>query len=52
VKIPALAIGGINLSNYREPLRRGAAGISAIGLFTDVDKLEENIRSILSGRSI
>lgn len=48
VKIPTLAIGGINLSNYREPLRCGAAGIAAISLFTDSDRLEENIRSILS----
>lgn len=48
VKIPTLAIGGINLSNYIEPLRRGAAGIAAIGLFTDTDNLEEIIRSILN----
>jgi thiamine-phosphate pyrophosphorylase len=48
VKIPVLAIGGINLSNYREPLRRGAAGIAAIGLFTDLDNIEQNIRSILN----
>lgn len=48
VRIPTLAIGGINLSNYCESLRRGATGIAAIGLFTDVGKLEENIRSILS----
>jgi thiamine-phosphate pyrophosphorylase len=48
VKIPTLALGGINLSNYREPLRRGAAGVAAIGLFADVGNLEENIRSILN----
>src|SRR5215468_11454647 len=30
VKTPVLAIGGINLSNYQEPLRRGAAGVAAI----------------------
>jgi len=46
--IPVLALGGINLSNYREPLRRGAAGLAAIGLFADVDNLEQNIRSILN----
>jgi thiamine-phosphate pyrophosphorylase len=46
VKIPVLALGGINLSNYREPLRRGAAGIAAIGLFTDVENLEQTIRSM------
>lgn len=48
VKIPTMALGGVNLSNYREPLRRGAAGIASIGLFTDMDSLEENIRSILN----
>jgi len=48
VKIPTLALGGINLSNYREPLRRGAAGVAAIGLFADVKNLEGNIRSILN----
>jgi thiamine-phosphate pyrophosphorylase len=46
-QIPVLALGGINLSNYHEPLRRGAAGIAAIGLFTDVENLEQTIRSIL-----
>src|SRR5262252_6658347 len=46
VKTPVLAIGGINLSNYREPLRRGAAGVAAIGLFADVENLEQTIRSI------
>ncbi|HEY6404137.1 MAG TPA: thiamine phosphate synthase [Blastocatellia bacterium] len=44
VKIPALAIGGINLTNYREPLRRGAAGVAAIDLFADVENLEQTIR--------
>jgi thiamine-phosphate pyrophosphorylase len=46
VKIPVLAIGGVNLSNYREPLRRGAAGVAAIGLFTDMENLEQTIRSV------
>ncbi|MGH9853084.1 MAG: thiamine phosphate synthase [Blastocatellia bacterium] len=50
VKIPVLALGGINLSNYREPLRRGAAGVAAIGLFADVTNLEQNIRSLLNTR--
>jgi thiamine-phosphate pyrophosphorylase len=47
-RIPTLALGGINLSNYREPLRRGAAGVAAVGLFTDLENLEQNIRAILS----
>jgi thiamine-phosphate pyrophosphorylase len=48
VKIPTLALGGVNLSNYREPLRRGAAGVAAIGLFADLDSIEQNIQSILN----
>jgi thiamine-phosphate pyrophosphorylase len=48
VKIPVLALGGINLSNFREPLRRGAAGIAAISLFTDPDTIEQNIQTILN----
>ena len=50
VEIPVLAIGGINLSNYREPLLRGAAGVAAIGLFTDLENLEQTIRSISACR--
>jgi len=46
MEIPVLAVGGINLSNYREPLLRGAAGVAAIGLFTDLENLEQTVRSI------
>ncbi|HKQ80485.1 MAG TPA: thiamine phosphate synthase [Blastocatellia bacterium] len=46
--IPALALGGINLANYREPLRRGAAGVAAISLFADAESLEQTIRSIVN----
>lgn len=35
VKLPVLALGGITLTNFQEPLKRGAAGIAAIGLFTN-----------------
>ena len=48
VEIPVLAIGGINLSNYREPLRRGAAGVAAIGLFSALENLERTIQTILN----
>ncbi|MBO0862523.1 MAG: thiamine phosphate synthase [Chloracidobacterium sp.] len=48
MKIPTLALGGVNLSNYREPLRRGAAGVAAISLFADLNNIEQNIRSILN----
>lgn len=48
VKIPVLALGGINLSNFHEPLQCGASGIAAISLFTDPDTIEQNIQTILN----
>jgi thiamine-phosphate pyrophosphorylase len=47
VKIPVLVLGGINLSNFREPFQRGAAGIAAIRLFADQEKIESSIETIL-----
>jgi thiamine-phosphate pyrophosphorylase len=47
VKIPVLALGGIDLTNFQEPLRRGAAGIAAIRMFADKEKVEINIETIL-----
>jgi thiamine-phosphate pyrophosphorylase len=47
VKIPVLALGGIDLSNFSEPLRRGAAGIAAIRLFADQERIKANIERIL-----
>jgi thiamine-phosphate pyrophosphorylase len=48
VSLPVLAIGGITLANFRQPLRRGAAGIAAIGLFADRSRLRSNIRLMLN----
>jgi thiamine-phosphate pyrophosphorylase len=48
VKIPVLALGGIDLTNFQEPLRRGAAGIAAIRLFADEETVALNIETILS----
>lgn len=48
VRIPVLAIGGINLTNFREPLKHGAAGLAAIGLFADPDHLPNRIEVILN----
>ncbi len=50
VKIPALALGGVNLSNFHEPLQRGAAGIAAIGLFTDRQDVRRNVERIAGYR--
>jgi len=48
VQIPVLALGGIDLTNFQEPLRRGAAGIAAIRLFAEQDSLKYNIEAILN----
>jgi thiamine-phosphate pyrophosphorylase len=48
VSLPVLAIGGITIANYREPLLNGAAGIAAIGLFTEQANLKEKVEKIFS----
>lgn len=44
---PIFGIGGINLANFESVLACGAAGIAAIGLFTNAETVEENVRGIL-----
>jgi thiamine-phosphate pyrophosphorylase len=48
VRLPVLAIGGITLTNFHEPLQRGAAGLAAIGLFADRSNLRSRIETILN----
>ena len=47
VEIPTLALGGIKMENFHLPLSTGAAGIAAIGLFTDPTMIEERVRKLL-----
>jgi thiamine-phosphate pyrophosphorylase len=46
VSIPVLAIGGINLSNFREALDCGVSGIAGISLFAKAEDLSSLVRAI------
>ena len=48
VRIPVLAIGGINLANFRETFDRGAAGVAGISLFAQAEDLTRVVRVIRS----
>jgi thiamine-phosphate pyrophosphorylase len=39
LSIPVLALGGIKLSNFREALDAGAAGVAGISMFTKTQDL-------------
>ncbi|HWQ34593.1 MAG TPA: thiamine phosphate synthase [Blastocatellia bacterium] len=47
VEIPVIGLGGMQMDNFAEVIRQGAAGIAAISLFTDPDHLQDNIRELL-----
>ena len=44
--IPVLALGGIDMTNFRLPLERGAAGVAAISLFIEAVDLEAVVKTI------
>lgn len=48
LKIPVLALGGITMTNFAEPLARGATGLAAISLFKNLATLGSNINMVLS----
>ncbi len=50
VNVPVLALGGLTMSNFAQPLSRGAAGIAAISLFKNLTLLGSNIKIVLSSR--
>jgi thiamine-phosphate pyrophosphorylase len=47
-RIPVIGLGGIEMSNFSEVLRHGAAGIAGISLFTDLKNLPNRVAQILS----
>lgn len=47
IDIPVIAVGGINLSNCREALDAGAAGIAGISMFVEAF-LEQNLGHLVS----
>lgn len=46
LKIPVLALGGINLDNFKSVLDRGARGVAAISLFADAEDLKAVVQKI------
>lgn len=51
LRIPVLALGGIKLSNFHLALERGASGIAAISLFTDMSDLKSVVNVIKGYRA-
>lgn len=48
VNIPVLALGGINMTNFHQPINAGAAGIAAIGLFSNPENLPQTVATLLA----
>jgi thiamine-phosphate pyrophosphorylase len=48
LRIPVLALGGIDMTNFRLPLERGAAGVAAISLFAAAEDLGAVVKHIKS----
>lgn len=48
VNVPVLALGGINIHNFREAMDTGAAGIAAISLFSSIGDINNIVREVKS----
>jgi thiamine-phosphate pyrophosphorylase len=48
VRVPVLALGGVNAHNFREALDAGASGIAGISLFSNACEIDNIVREIKS----
>lgn len=46
VGLPVIALGGVALENVEACFRAGASGVAGIGMFSDLEKLEDTVAEV------